>query len=90
MTNPEAARKKALRVEQLYNFSLQLNNSDSIKDLDYKNFHSYGFPSDPAAIKFIKDNTIICLGVQAFMFLIIGLALMGLIGKLLETIENPE
>ena len=40
MTNPEAAKKKALRVEQVYNFSLKLNNSDEIQDLDYKNFHS--------------------------------------------------
>ena len=90
MTSPIAAKKKALRMEQLYNFSLALNNSNFIEDQDYKNFHYYGFPADPAAIKFIKDNTIICLGVQAFCLIIIILFIMAIIGKLVDLVENPD
>ena len=90
MTSPIAARKKALRMEQVYNFSLALNNSNEIHDLEYKNFHQFGFPADPAAIKFIKDNTKICLGVEAFFVLIIIFLIMGIIGKLVDLVENPE
>ena len=59
--NPEAARRKALRLEGLHNFSLSLNSSTSADDIPYQKFNYKGYPYDHAAIKFVKEYPELCL-----------------------------
>ena len=88
-SNPEAARRKAARLEAIHNFSLSLNSSTSLDDKTYQSYHYKGYPHDHAAIKFIKDNSALCLLVQSVMMVILVFAIMAIVGRILIYYDDP-
>jgi hypothetical protein len=50
----------------------------------YKNYNYMGQPFDVQAIMFAREHSTVCILVQSVLLILVGLCVMGLIGKILD------